>query len=346
LIVVGCAGFAALAFAAPALAAYNPSLTIEQTSYRPGAAFTADVFVFAAENDDPSAKLTLTSPAGYGVNLNQAPGTKLGSAVALIRAGALAGAHIALTGDVLVGNPADPSIAVASVRCTGSPANQAVLVLSLTVPGQTQTVPFLIFANKVGPVAVFQVCAPHPDDAPLGAKIIAIDATIGRIFTNPTASNGYEWSALFTPYSATKLPNPAGTSEWRTYVGIPSSLSFKRAKRRTGLKFGGALHVTGITPKGIKLRLYYAKKPNPAPNAVRASAKGAKIVRTAGLPSTGKYSIKRPSVKAKTYFQMRFENYLLNACSPPSPAPQGCKGEDIAALTSAQVRVLPPRRRR
>jgi hypothetical protein len=345
LVLLAGAGFATLAFAAPALGSYTPSLTIEQSSYKPGAAFTADVFVFAPENDDPSAKLTLSSPAGYGVNLSQAPGTKLGSAVAIIRAGALAGAHIALRGDVLVGNPAEPSIVAVSIRCTGSPTNQAVLVLNLTVPGQTQTVPFLVFVNKVGPVATFQVCAPHPDDAPLGAKVIALDATIRGVFTNPSASNGYEWKTFFTPYTATKVPNPAGTIEWRTYVGIPSSLTFKRLKSRAGLKFGGVLRVAGVTPRGIRLRLYFAKKPNPAPNAVRGPATGAKVARTAGLPSSGKYSIKRPRVKARTYFQMRFENYLLDSCSPPSPAPQGCKGEDIAAVTSSQVRVAPKRRR-
>jgi len=38
-----CASFVGLAFAGPALAAYNPSLTIEQTSYKLGAPATADV---------------------------------------------------------------------------------------------------------------------------------------------------------------------------------------------------------------------------------------------------------------------------------------------------------------
>jgi hypothetical protein len=42
---------------------------------------------------------------------------------------------------------------------------------------------------------------------------------------------------------------------------------------------------------------------------------------------------------------MRFEGYVLTTCAGPSPAPQGCKGEDIAALTSSQVRVLPKKKR-
>jgi hypothetical protein len=340
LLLLSCAGFGALAFAAPALASYSPSLTIEQSSYKAGAATTVGITVLASPNDDPTTKLTLVSPAGYGIDLNHAIGTKLGSALALVQANALAGARLLLPGDVLVGNPNDPTIAATSVKCTGSPTNRAVLVLSLTVPGQTNKVPFLVFVNTVGPVATFQVCVPHPDDAPFGIRVLALGATIRGVFTNPTASDGYEWSTLFTPYAPTKVPNPAGTIEWRTYVGIPSSLTFKRVKSRIGLKFAGALHVTGVTPKGIRLRLYYAKKPNPAANSK------AKVARTAKLPAGGKYSIKRPGVTARTYFQMRFENYKFATCSLPSPAPQGCKGEDIAAITSGQVRVLPPRKRR
>jgi hypothetical protein len=339
LLVLACATFAGVTFAAPALAAYSPSLTIEQSSYKPGAAFTAGIVEVANANDDPTAKLTLSSPSGYGVNLNFAQGTKLGSAVALIQANALAGAHLLLTGDVVVGNPADPSITAASVRCTGSPTNQAVLVLNMSVAGQTQTVPFLVFVNKVGPIAVLQVCAPHPDDAPFGARILALAATIRGVFTNPSAPNGYEWSTLFTPYGPAKTPNPAGTIEWRTYVGIPSSLSFRRMRSKAGVKFGGALHVTGLSPKNIRLRLYYGRKSQPA------SDTKAKVARTARLPASGKYSILRPGVKVRTFFQMRFEGYSLSVCEAPSPAPQGCKGEDIAGLTSPQVRVLPKRRR-
>jgi hypothetical protein len=345
LVVLACAGFLGIAFAAPALAAYNPSLTIEQSSYKLGAAITADVFVFAPQDDDPGAKLTIVAPAGYGVNLSQAPGTKLGRAVAVIKANALAGALLGLSGDVVVGNPTDPTISATSVKCTGSPANQAVLVLNLSIAGQTQTVPFFIFANNVGGRATFQVCSPHPDDAPFGAKIVSIDATIKGVFTNPTASDGYEWSGIFTPYTAAKVPNPAGTIEWRTYVGLPSSLSFSRAKSTVGLKFAGTLRVKGLSSRNVRLRLYYSKKSSPAPNAVHGPAAGAKVARTAGLPASGKYSIKRPGVKVRTFFQMRFEGYVLTTCPGPSPAPQGCKGEDIAALTSSQVRVLPKKKR-
>jgi len=164
------------------------------------------------------------------------------------------------------------------------------------------------------------------------------------VFTNPSVKSGYDWSGIFTPYvTGGTTPNPAQTVEWRTYVALPSSLSFKRVKSRIGLKFAGALRIAGVNTKGIRLRLYAGKKPNPAPNAT-SDGTGKLVMRTAKLTSGGRYSIKRPSVRVKTYFQMRFEFYVLKGECTPSAAPQGCKGEDIAAVTSSQVRVLPRHR--
>ncbi len=344
------ASFVGLALAGPALAAYSPSLTIEQSSYKLGAPFTADLFIATAESDDPSAKLTIFAPAGYGVNLGKPAGTKVGSAVALIRAAALGGAVIPAAGDVVVGNPADPNIVAASMKCTGSPTNQAVLVLNLVPPGQTNPIPFPVFANKVGPLTTFQICVPYPEVSatnPFGARVLALDATIQGVFTNASAANGYEWSALFTPYNpATKLPNPAGTIEWRTYVGLPQKLTLAKVKAKKGFKLAGRLSITGLAPTGIRLNLYSGKKRNPAPNAT-SSGTGKRSARSAKLPRTGKYSMSRRSVKFATFFQTRFENYLTD-CSGPSPSgqPVPCKGEDLAAVTSNQVKVTKPRKKR
>jgi hypothetical protein len=346
LVVLACAGFLATAFAAPALAAYNPSLTIEQSNYKLGAAITSDTFIFADQNDDPTAKLTIVAPAGYGVNLSQPAGTKIGKVVAIVKANALAGALLGLSGDVVVADATQPAIIGASQQCTGRPANMATWVLNASLQGQTVQIPVFVNRPPTGPSATLEVCLPPPQTATLGAQLVSADFTTTGVFTNPSASDGYEWSGIFTPYAAgTTTPNVAGTLEWRTYVGLPSSLTLKRAKSALGLKFTGVLRVRGLSPRNVRLRLYYSKKSNPAPNAVHGPVAGAKVARTARLPASGKYSLKRPAVKVRTFFQMRFEGYVLTSCAPPSPAPQGCKGEDIAALTSNQIRVLPKRRR-
>jgi len=106
--------FLGLAFAAPAFSAYNPSLIMEQSSYKVGGATTADVFIAIDPDADPTAKLTIFSPIGYTANLTAAPGTKIGTVVARVKAKAIAGALLTLAGDVLVANPADPAIQAAA----------------------------------------------------------------------------------------------------------------------------------------------------------------------------------------------------------------------------------------
>lgn len=352
LVVLACASFVGLAFAAPALADYRPSLTIEQTSYRLGAATTVDTFVAVPQNDDATAKITIFSPVGYGVNLSQAPGTKIGSVVAFVKAKALANAILPLSGDVVVANPADPTIAAQSQQCTGSPVNQAVWLLNATLANTTTTIPIPVFVNKVGPLATLQVCfrspdVPPPTGAPSGIQLVAADFSAKGIFTNASTRNGYEWAGIFTPYTpGTAVPNVAATNEWRTYVGLPQSLTFKRAKSKPSIvKFSGVLSIPGVSPRSVRLRLYAGKKAGPAPNAVSGGT-GKRVGTTKGLPTSGKYSISRPRVKVRTFFQIRFENYVTS-CTGPSPSglPVPCRGEDLAPMTSSQIRVSPPKRR-
>ena len=351
LVLLACASSIGLAFAAPALAAYTPSLTIEQSSYKVGAATTADVFIAAPQNDDPTAKLTIFSPAGYSAVLTQAPGTKIGAVVAVVKAKALGGANLPLAGDVLVANPADAAIQAAAMRCTGITTNQANWVLNTQLQGQTVAIP--VFVNKVGPLVTMQVCLPSPDIPPasggatFGAQLVLADFTVRGVFTNAAVKGGYEWAGIFTPYTpGTGTPNATGTNEWRTYVGLPSSLTLAKAKAKKGFKLVGRLSLPGVGLTTIRLSLYAGKKAQPAPNAVSGGT-GKRVARTRKLPKTGKYTVLRPSVKFTTFFQTRFENYVTK-CEGPSPSglPVPCRGEDLAALTSNQVRATKPKKRR
>jgi hypothetical protein len=351
LALLACASFVGLAFAAPALAKYDPSLTIEQTSYKLGAPVTADVFIAISEDADPTAKLTILSPAGYRANLSAAPGTKIGSVVAIVKAKALGGARLPLAGDVVVANPADATIQAASTRCTGTPTHNTIWVLNTSLQGQTVAIP--VFVDQVGPLVRQQVCLPSPDipesagGATFGAQLILADFTVRGVFSNASTSNGYEWSGIYTPYVAgTGTPNAAGTVEWRTYVGLPSSLTLAKAKAKKGFKLVGRLSVFGLSPKNIRLGLYGGKKTKPAPTATSVGT-GKRVARSAALPASGKYSLTRPSVKFTTYFQTRFENYLTD-CTPPSPSglPVPCSGESLAAVTSNQVKATKPKKKR
>jgi hypothetical protein len=342
--------FAGLAFAAPSFAAYSPSLIIEQSSYKVGAASTVDVFIAMGQNDDPTAKLTIFSPPGYQASLTAAPGTKIGSVVARVKAKALGNALLTLTGDVLVANPADPTIQAASLQCTKTTTHTATWVLNTSLQGQTVAIP--VFVDKAGPLVTQQVCLPSPDipeamgGAKFGAQLFAADFTIKNVFTNAGTKGGYEWASDFTPYApGTGTPNPAGTQEARTYVGLPTTLTLKRAKAKRGFALVGQLAIAGVSPAGIRLDLYAGKKARPAPNAVSAGT-GKRIMRSAKLKASGKYTILRPNVKFATLFQTRFENYTTD-CSGPSPSgqPIPCREERIAAITSNQVKVTQPRKK-
>ncbi len=98
-------------------------------------------------------------------------------------------------------------------------------------------------------------------------------------------------------------------------------------------------------------------KAQPAPNYTLGTPNGlfgtGKFASTKGVKSNGKYSIarKRPKGKKNTFYQMRFENYLLvpstgDNCEGPSPSglPIPCNGTSLAPLTSANTIVVKPRR--
>ena len=352
LLLVVCAGLLGLAFAAPALAAYQPDLTVQQSSYKVGAATTAGFLITIDPSNDPTAKMTIFSPAGYAGNLSQTPGAVIGKALAYVKANALGGTILPLAGNVVVGNPADPTLMAQSQACTGSPTNQQVWILDTSLQGQSIRIP--AFVNVVGPYVVQQICLQSPVDPrnTFQAQLVIANYSVKGLFTNGSSRGAYQWAADFTPYiPGTTTVNPTGTVEWRTYVGLPSSLTFKRAKSKASqVKFTGALSVAGLNPSGVRLHLYSATKAQPAPNYTLGTAAGlfgnGKFVSTKRIKSNGKYSItrKRPKGK-KRFYQMRFEDYLLvpssgDNCEGPSPSgqPIPCNGTSLAPLTSTTIR--------
>ena len=344
--------FLGLAVAAPALADCRPALIMEQTSYKLGAPITADVFLAIPKDDDATAKVTIVSPNGYDANLTQAPGTEIGNVTAQVKAKQAGDAVFTLGGKVVAADPANATLQAAALRCTGNSLHAAIWVLNASLQGQTIQIPD--YVDKAGPFVTQQVCLPSPDVPPemggavLGAQLFAADFTINHVFSNAGAAGGYEWAALFTPYvPASGSPNPGGTTEARTYVGLPSSLTLKRAKAKKGVKFTGQLKVAGLDPTGVRIGLYAGKKAKPAPNAVSGPT-GKHVASSARLPKSGKYTLARPNVKFATYFQARFENYTT-PCVGNSPtgitAPKGCREERIAAVTSNQLRVTKPKKK-
>ena len=341
--------FLGLAFAAPAFSAYNPSLIMEQSSYKLGGATTADVFIAIDPNADPTAKLTIFSPVGYSANLTAAPGTKIGTVVARVKAKALAGALLTLAGDVLVANPADPAIQAAATQCTAHDDAHDDLGPEHEPAGPDGHDPGLRRPGRP---------ARHPAGLPalagrsardgrrgLGAQLFAADFTIKNVFTNAGTNGGYEWSGIFTPYTpGTATPNPAGTLEARTLVGPALVADAQAGDGEARLQARRPAEDRRRRPEGRQARPLRAAR-RPARRRTPSPAGPASASRAApSCPASGKYSMARPNVKFATFFQTRFENYTT-ACTGPSPSglPVPCREERIAAVTSNQLKVLKPK---
>ena len=352
LLLVVAAGLLGVAFAPSAMAAFTPDLTVQQSSYKVGAGTTAGFVITSDPANDPIAKMTIFSPAGYGNTLSQAPGTTIGKALAYVRAGALGGTILPLAGNVVVGNPADPALMASSQVCTGKTTNQAVWILDTSLQGQSIRIP--AYVNVVGPYVVQQICLQSPADPAntFQAQLVVANYSIKGLFTNAPTRGGYQWAGDFTPYvPGTTTVNPAGTVEWRSFSGLPSSLTFKKAKSKPSqVAFTGALTIAGLNPRGVRLHLYSSTKAQPGPNYTLGTVTGlfgtGKFVSTKGVKSNGKYSITRKKPKGKRrFYQMLFENYLLvpssgDNCEGPSPSglPIPCNGTSLAPLTSAAIR--------
>ena len=336
------------AFSGAALAAYNPDLgpflTVEQTSYKVGAATSVDFVIFSDPTNDATAKMQIFSPAGYSATLGHAPGTTLGQAFALVKANALGGAILPLAGPVVVGDPNNATLKGAFTLCNGLPvaSPDEIWVLNTQLQGQAVQVP--AFVNKVGPYLIQQICLPAPANATFQAQLIEADYYVKGVFTNAGSSGGYQWDGVFTPYTGTTA-NPAGTVEYRSYSGLPSSLTLKRVKSKPSVvSFAGKLSIAGLDPSGVQVDLFASAKVLPAPGAIVAGT-GKRVVRSKKLKSKGTFTITRPKVKKKTYFQARFQNYgIQGSCDGASPTgkPIPCTGTDLAPLNSAQIKVLPP----
>jgi hypothetical protein len=329
-----------------------PELAVQQASYKLGGKSDPGFVFFSDPNstNDATAKMTIFSPAGYASNLTQAPGTPVGKAFAMVRSGTLGGADLPLSGPVVVGNPADPNLQAASAQCRGTTTNQEILVLNTSLQNQAIQVPD--FINTVGPYVTQEICLPPPETAQFQAKVWLAIFTIKGVFTNASTAGQYEWAGDYTPYNGL-TPNPAQTVEVRTFVGLPSTLTFKRVKSKPSVvKFAGKLSINGARTKG-KLDLYFSTKSQPARNYLNPSPHcildTCKIARTTSLKANGTFAATRPKVKKRTFFQIFLnDGWLFQTCAGPSPSgqPIPCVRENLAPMITNQIRVLPPKKKK
>ena len=230
----------ALAFSGSALAAYAPSLSVTSSRNAPGKPTAILLGHIQDPADDPTAKDTIYAPLGYGVNLSQAAGTKIGdvSARLVLRQGG--NAEVDVEGQVIADNPA----LYQSNQCAPG-LHAAVWKLNITVAGTPLTVPIYVDPVTAGPEAAFasakiQLCLAGPIGTPAGAQLLFALFDVNGVFTNPPTTTDRIWRATFTPYVAgTPNPNPGGTTEGQALSPGRVALSVKSKSLKRGRKAAG-----------------------------------------------------------------------------------------------------------
>ena len=327
------AAVVSLAITSSAWASYSPSLTVTASNNKPGAATSLLLGHIQNAADDPTAKDTIYAPLGYGVNLSQTPGTKIGdvSAQLILRNGG--NAEVAVVGRVVADNPANHP----NDQCAPG-LHQAVWNLNINVAGTPLTVPLYVDAVTAGPEAAFasakiQLCLAGPIGTPAGAQLEFAFFDVNGVFSNPANTSDRIWRATFTPYVAgTPQPNPAGTTEGQAVVPGRVGLTMTTKSLKHGVVIvSGRLTVDGQAFGGGQVELFVNN--------------GSKRIGKGKTKANGKYSI-RIKIKKKTRVlaQVLFLGDLPGCPAPPLPGvPQGCK---TGSLSFFAVKIGTARRKK
>src|SRR5262245_46742572 len=242
-----------LAFTSSAWAAYSPSLTVTASNNKPGAATSLLLGHIQSDSDDPTAKDTIYVPLGYGVNLSQPVGTKIGDVSGDLILRGLGNTHVELKASenhIVADNPA--SYTAQSLQCTQQPTHEAVWRLDITVAGQ-QLHP-LLYVDHVtaGPESAFaaakiQLCLAGPVGTPSGTQLLFAFFDVNGVFTNPANTADRIWHAVMTPYvPGTQQPNLPGTIESQALIPGRVGLTMTAKSLKHGVvMLSGRLTVDG-----------------------------------------------------------------------------------------------------
>ncbi len=223
----------ALAAAAPAFGDTTEFYAIAYDTAL-GRSSDTELDVFLPPSGPAEASIVFYAPQGYGVTVGQPAGTKIGAVAANVTVGGSTTA-VEADGDLVADDPAK------YVGNTCAPGiHAAVFVANLSAAGVTVQVPLYVDPTSGADTAIgsfkIQACLASPDvpaamgGAPGGLRLIEADLDFATVFTNPAATGNYTWSVFETPFAAgTTTPDPAGTVEARSIVGLPKLFSVKWA---------------------------------------------------------------------------------------------------------------------
>jgi hypothetical protein len=284
---------AALVLTGSALATYTPHLVVTQTGT------ATKVHLTIAKEDDATAALVIYSPASAAATLGQAVGTQIGTVTAQVNAKAISpDAVLPLTGTVVVGNPADPTIAAQAAACTQTTTpHAATWLLVLTAAGQTLNVPAFVDPTSGAEAALgasrIMVCLPSPDvpvsagGAQFGAKLLDVNFTVNGVYAASAAPIS-AWLGTFVPYTAgTATPNPAGKVSAVGVMATPTVTLHANPSPGHRVVFSGRASAGGV-PVANQAVAIYAR----ARNVARTKTGALGAYKTVATLKKGVYSLR------------------------------------------------------
>jgi hypothetical protein len=299
-------------------AAGEPWLYTYPFSTTPGANAELDLALWLPGLN--AAKVTLLVPGGYGMRLDQRPGTEVGEA------GGRDGGLVIGPSSITTGNP-DHYLTDAGAQACAPGRHAAVWSFDLRPLGAT-TYEIPIFIDPQDSGYELQLCLPQPGAQTFGMEGLELD--FASVFTNPNANGAYDWRAIVVPATATGEPYAAAAYEVRSLIGIPSwiTLSGRYDKRTKQAVLTGRFVAPGIDVRGTPVSLYqYDPEEHLEPWEFvvwrRTSADGS---------FTFRRRIARP-----TKFGVRVE--AIGDCSAAPPAQSPCKNETLADVASRVITV-------
>lgn len=332
LTLIACASLIALAFANTARSAYVPNLLIASERHTLRSPTSLVIGVSQSRDDEATAFIDISVPAGYNERLLAPPGTVIGDVAATAIVRGSGNAEVDVTGQVVAANPAD---------FTGPPNNQclraqgvhtAVWLLNVTVLGNPVRVPVYVddVTSEAGVSAHIRLCLAAAADTPSKFELLTTIFEVRNVFTNPAARAAHLWSATFTPYfPSTASPNDAGTVEARAVVPLPVRLTLGAKRKGRVVTLTGKVELPGnAVPRIVEIWA--------GPTARRLK----RVARTT-VKGDGSFTIRRPRVGKRTriqYYQARVDTPFANAESfgycqrPPPRVPNGCVSATYAAL--------------
>ena len=291
------------------------------------------------------AKVTLSAPHGYPVELGQAPGTRVGSVQGEVLWSSGAGRSAALFSTVVVADDPTRYLSDASAQTCAPGSHAAAWRATFSFPfpaGLAQQFELPIFVDRAGAAAesrvVLRFCPiwRMPDGSSAAATFLRFQ--LEDVFGTPTRPGRNTWSALVSPPLSSLAPDDSRAFEVRAHEPVPHVVALQErydASSSTAI-FDGTLTAAGEADSGVYVGL--AQLGEWSPDYARDTFYTPEVVTGAA----GEFTVRRRVRESTAYYAHTFLN--PRPCREPSSAPAGCVRETVAKAPPgvAFVRVRRP----